>query len=530
MITAPKESQETDFHISANYYLTLTVRGDKLTVSFPLCSPGTLYSISFEGFIVEADLPGAPWFGYSASLEGTMVVVPPDRPGFFIRKEGASIPDSGKASSKIFWKIHHDVEKMKTPWSEHPVFFSRVGNSFPAVAFLSNGDGIYAGIGDTPDRALLNAVHLSRAGYRILVGECSDLTSGLPDSEYGSALKENLLMNQFLSNSRCIDREENCIMASKSPEYYVSTGFWARDFVFWSLPGIEMLDMHRAGELIATFISKYSRNRGIHALYMDGRILYDGFELDEYAAYITAVSRALHLGIIGKGETKTVTKTIMKDLSAHRSDRATLFSTELNSSDDPVKYQYVTYSNVRLWKSIVDLSAEMDGKERDILLQLADDLMEAIQTELVDRSANMYCYSSDLKGNFEMYDDPTGSLLLLPFLGFSGYDDTTYRNTVDWILSGRNSFRFDGKYGGNGNRHVKHPWAHYFASLLLAGRREGLTVLSSGIINSLACETIDEDNGKPLTGIHFPGAAGFLAQALLKYSGTDGTEGQQKQD
>ena len=40
-----------------------------------------------------------------------------------------------------------------------------------------------------------------------------------------------------------------------------------------------------------------------------------------------------------------------------------------------------------------------------------------------------YAWSTDLEGHTDVYDEPPGSLLLLPYLGFCALDDPAYQNT-----------------------------------------------------------------------------------------------------
>jgi Uncharacterized conserved protein len=133
----------------------------------------------------------------------------------------------------------------------------------------------------------------------------------------------------------------------------------------------------------------------------------------------------------------------------------------------------------------------------------------------------MFCYSSDLNGNYEFYDDPTGSLLLLPYLGFVDKDSDAMRNTLKWINSDRNEFRIGGKFSGLGNRHVKHPWIHGYATEVLSGFADPSIVDGIPMDGGISCETIDENNGKCLTGIHFPGSSAFLVQSLMNKSEKD---------
>ncbi len=515
MVTSPEQSAETDFAISGNYYFSLVVKGDLCTVSFPVCRANTLVSFVLKNLFPPGALKDSSWFGYGD--DGSGITVPPDRPGFHVEDASESKPEVLQGYSKIFWKMDQEVKTMNTSWSGHPVFFMHVGSSYPAVAFLNSGKGLFAAVGDTPDRALLNSIHLFRTGIKTLKAESGELMKRIPDTSLGEPVRNNLLMNMFFSNSRCTDTGEDCIMASKSPEYYVSTGFWSRDFVFWSLPALERTDPERVKELLETYLQKYSSNPGVHALYLDGRVLYDGFELDEMAAHITAVSLSVARGIIGRTEGEEMAAGAMDIIEKRRHSEFHIYSTELNSSDDPVFYPYVTYSNAILRRSLADLSESLGEGRSGHFRGISEEMRRSILEKMVEPSSGMFAYSSDLRGSYRLYDDPTGSLILLPRLGLVKPSDERYIKTIEWIKSGQNEFFINGKFPGCGNAHVKHPWIHYFASLFLVKDPDCRKALEIPSINGPACETIDENTGNCYTGVHFPGAAGYLSESILSY-------------
>lgn len=519
IITSPQPSEETNFSVSGNYYFSLIVKDNTSQVCFPVCSQNALFCFNFQDFLNQGDVGCKGWFGSYSSAEGTKIIIPPDRPGFYIEKGFTNAPKHAKAFSKIFWKIPHEVDSMLTNWSEYPVLYSNFGGSFPAIAFVERSPGIFVGIGDTPDRAILNAIHLTRLGVEMIEKEALEFYDKVRSKADNELLATNTMASIFLSNSRCIDSEENCIMASKSPEYYVSTGFWSRDFIFWTLPIIERFDKVRSKELVNLLFGKYWKNKGTHALYLDGRVLYDGFELDELSAYILAIAKAIDYNLMNNDIALRNYSDILEILERRKAIDHYIYSTDLNSSDDPVSFPYVTYNNVILWYSLKELSRALGPLEGKDPGNLASKIRNDINESMVIKENEMFCYSSDLHGRFEVYDDPTGSLILLPFFGFVGKDSNIYRKTVDWIKSKRNKFMINGRYPGLSNRHVNHPWVHYYASLLLVGDSDGEIIFNMPLDKGMACETISENSGSCVTGIHFPGSSGILSEAGLKYLG-----------
>ncbi len=518
LITSPKEVREQNYRISGNYFLSILIRRNVLEVCFPLCSESCLVCFKINNFLSEEDFSGEGWIGLSSKEKDVKIVIPPRKPGFYAGKrisKGLKV----EAYSKIFWEIQRHVEILRTNWSDLPAYYASVGKHLPSIAFKETDNGCFIGIGDTPDRAILNSIHLARLGEQSLQTETEKFLSRFEETEW-KLLRDNIFVSLFYSNSICIDQEDNCIMASKSPKYYVSGGFWARDFIFWTLPVIEKYDNNRGKELISLLLNKYWKNKGIHALYLDGRILYDGFELDELSFYFLILERAVHYKIIDPERSIVLANELMDILVARKSDRFNLFSTYLNSSDDPVTYPYVTFDNVALWYSIRKYGSKISETTLDrSYLEYSNKIREDTMREMVKEG--MFCYSSDLNGNYEFYDDPTGSLLLLPYLGFIKKDSEVMRNTLNWIKSDKNYFRIEGRFRGYGNRHVRHPWMHEYATEILSGYADQSLIKGIPLDGGISCETIDETTGKCATGIHFPGSSAFLVQSLINWSEKD---------
>ena len=125
--------------------------------------------------------------------------------------------------------------------------------------------------------------------------------------------------------------------------------------------------------------------------------------------------------------------------------------------------------------------------------------------------------SIDLDGRHDVYDEPPGSLQLLPYWGFCDAGDSVYRNTVDMIRSPGYRYSFAGfLFGEIGCPHAPHPWLLSVANSLLCGRLEHSTDIlkNAAMDNGIACESIDETTGACTTGEAFATCAGFVCHAL----------------
>ncbi|MDR3552769.1 MAG: glycoside hydrolase family 125 protein, partial [Clostridia bacterium] len=263
------------------------------------------------------------------------------------------------------------------------------------------------------------------------------------DAKIGSILNRNLFFCLFYSTARTIDTEELVLMTSRSSKYYVSAAFWSRDSLLWSFPGLLLADRELAREALLLCFTKYIRNAGIHSLYINGAVLYPGFELDELAAYIIAlkgyVQAAGDTQIMNEPAVKDGIRHILSLLDAHFDPGTGLYETELDPSDDPARYPFLTYDNAVVMTALRFLSAHgYDTGERAKALESAIWAKCVIKTG----SGGRFAWSTDGHGSHEAYDDPPGSLTLLAYYGFCSAGDEVYANTVRWIFSDGNPYYY----------------------------------------------------------------------------------------
>lgn len=344
----------------------------------------------------------------------------------------------------------------------------------------------------------------------------------LTDSRIEAAVNRNMFFCLFYSTARALDTEELLLMTSRSGKYYVSAAFWARDLLLWSFPALMRADVPTAKEALICCFTKYLKNAGIHSLYLNGTVLYPGFELDELVSYIIALERYVRLtqdkSIMENPAIKNGILYILDLLNKRFDSSAKLYETELDPSDDPVKNRFLTYDNVLVWKTLSFLSdfGYETGKKASFL---KNEIMKKCVTD--DGGKKMFAWSADGQGGFEIYDDPPGSLLMLPYYGFCSKDDEIYKNTCAWILSGKNPYYFgDGRYASAGSEHSPFPWLMSLCNRALSchkGSGELLAVMSELPLDcGFACESYYIDSGKAKTGRAFATCAGYFANALLE--------------
>ena len=399
----------------------------------------------------------------------------------------------------------------------------------------TSADAVFAaGVGKDGDGARTSAIDLLRHGWDYWYGEAYAKWAGSwtsripgarsgaphgnnPDRDLAEVCQRNALFNYYYSRGYTIDTEDLVLVTSRSPHYYVSAAFWARDALLWSLPGLLLVDRESAREAVVAAFTRYLKHAGIHSLYMDGTLLYPGFELDELCAYPIAVET--YISITGDRtilDLPAITeglRYIERALMVHRHPDEWLFDTFLLPSDDPAVYPFVCYDNVLAWRAL-----RFSGRTGE-----AEAVRAAIYRHLVVEGpfGPQFAWSTDLQGHHQLYDEPPGSLTLLAHYGFCPPDDPVYRHTLAWVHSSHNPDYFAGDFAAPGSPHARHPWVLALANDLLSPDEElvqkaARAIARAAMDNGLACESIDSATGQVTTGEAFATCAGFLAYALTQ--------------
>lgn len=244
----------------------------------------------------------------------------------------------------------------------------------------------------------------------------------------------------FFSTGITLDTEELVLVTSRSPRYYVSAAYWDRDSLLWSFPAILDADPERAKEMLSYVFGRQRRNFGIHSRYIDGTVLEPGFELDELVAPLQALERYINKtgekSILNDSDIVQGISLILNRLRQHEAASCRLYDTFLQPTDDEHVYPYITYDNVLVWKALKDL-AQL-APQYAHLEKTASEIKDAIMTHCVQKDAAgkpYFGWSIDLNGSHDVYDEPPGSLQLLPLFDFCSPTDEIYRNTVAMIRS-----------------------------------------------------------------------------------------------
>jgi meiotically up-regulated gene 157 (Mug157) protein len=268
-------------------------------------------------------------------------------------------------------------------------------------------------------------------------------------------------------------------------------------------------------------------NVGLRSRFIDGVVLEPGLQLDNLCAPIRALYNYVQLtedmSVLFDRRVQAGINAIHRIMAAQRCPDTPLYETLLLPSGEPSVYPYVCYSNVLVWRTLLD-AAWLYDRIRDVdrsdeANKLGGQVREAIWRHfLVDGPfGKMFAFSVDMEGNYKLGDDPYGSIQLLTHYGFCSPDDAVYGNTIRWIHSEHNPVLAPGSGGGTASAPARRnlPLVTVINDLLTGRKDEALEFLRrAGLDEGIACEFVDSDTGEVVGGPAFASGAGSLAHSL----------------
>ena len=363
--------------------------------------------------------------------------------------------------------------------------------------------------------------------YQRTTGWLNQRISQMETPKLTEVYNTNLFFCIFYSTGLTLDTEELVCATSRSTRYYVSAAYWDRDVLLWAFPAILDADPQLAEEILHYVFGRQRRNLGIHSRYIDGTVLEPGFELDELMAPVIAlesyVNQTADNAILHDPSVMAGIQQILKTLETMRHPVIPLYETFLQPTDDEIVYPYLTYNNVLVWRAMKAL-AHLYPEQYGTLEQQAEAVRQTIYTHCVFRDADQKPYfgwSVDLKGRHNVYDEPPGSLQLLPYYSFCEPDDEVWRNTVAMIRAPSYAYSFaDAPIAEIGCAHAPYPWILSLCNSLLCGHKEQAfrELEQMEMDNGIACESVDPVLGTCTTGAAFATCAGFLCHSMKQAS------------
>jgi len=386
----------------------------------------------------------------------------------------------------------------------------------------------YISINSDPDGASTTLVHLRRKGFKAIYSEFTGWLKQktIPysiDPILETRLNENLFFNYFYSIAKDMESDRYVALTSRSPRYYVSGAFWERDSFLWSFPAIKLVDLRLHRQLVREMVILHSKNAGDHAHYIDGTVLYPGFELDQAASYFIAID-GLEEDRFDDALLKALERVLERIEEEYDPDTG-LYRTFLLPSDDPAEYPLVTIDNVILWrgfknlreaflkKGLKDKAGFLEGRIKGIYEGIYKYLTGNVEGK------KMFLWSSDGKGNYRLYNDPPGNLGLLCFYGFVDRDDPVFKNTIEYYYSSRYPYYFEDAIIRElaCDHHPNTPSGLGLCGSILnpLKTKEALEWLKKADMDyGLLAESFDRYTGEGKTGVGFATGSGYLAHSL----------------
>ncbi|MBE3589921.1 MAG: hypothetical protein IMW98_03730 [Firmicutes bacterium] len=432
---------------------------------------------------------------------------------------------------------------------------------------------LHFGLNREGDGAALNAVDLARRGAKALWAAAVEAAAGDAPAGLPEPVRRNLIFNLHGAAGRCLDSEAPVAVTSRSPRYYVAAAHWTRDALLWSLPGLIRTRPERAREALLAVFRRHTRHPGEHAQYLDGTVVYPGFELDQLAAFAVALDRYIdETGDASAARDPAVRRAwprLAAAVAAARDGRTGLYRTFLLPTDDPAPLPFVTYDNALLCVAL-EAAARRGWPLAPRPAEAAVELRRAMMRHLVVDGPFGPQWAGATDGERHLlFDEPPGSLELLAHYGFCAADDPLYRHTVRWVRSAHNprAILHEGRWEPS-CEHAPFRWVLGWANALWAGAAAVRTLerrraeappgaraedagaprrgdahgavaeggaapgwlveaveaaevalqafLTSPMDGGLACETVGDD-GRLRTGAAFATCAGFVAAAAMEW-------------
>ena len=386
----------------------------------------------------------------------------------------------------------------------------------------------YISINYDQDGASSTLIHLKRKGCKRIYLEFIDwlkqkIIFYSRDRLLETRLNENMFFNYFYAIARDMESDKYLALTSRSPRYYVSGAFWERDCFLWSLPAVKLVNPQLYQHMVREMILLHSGNPGDHAHYIDGTVLYPGFELDEAASYFLLLG-SLNDSVIDERLTCTFAK-VFERIECEYDSKTGLYRTFLLPSDDPAEFPFVLIDNVILWRGFHNyrhfLLKKGQIEKAELLKDRIEGIYGGIYRFLVGKieGKDMFLWSADGKGKFRIYNDSAGNLGTLCYYNFVSKDEPVFENTINYYYSSRYQYFFKNAII-NELACDHHP--HTPSGLGLCGsilnpllKERALEWLKKAEMDhGLLSESFDKNSGEAKTGVGFASGCGYLAYSL----------------
>jgi hypothetical protein len=285
------------------------------------------------------------------------------------------------------------------------------------------------------DSAMATVDVIRRRGWRELLTVTREGLRALEQSTGSESvdrlINRNLLFAYFFSAARALDDAHYYIVRTRAPWH--STGTTVRDWeaLMWIIPAVQLADPPLARELLMRMCELHGYAPGRGSNYLDGTLFAPGFNVESVAAYAIAIDRYIRDAdddrIVDDPVVADTLYLVGEDLTRRRDERIPLFSTDVTLSGETAPRPFTLHGNAAVALALDILRRTLD-EETAAKMEDPEVVRAAIRRHFVVNGT--YVTAIDLAGGVVAEDDPSASMLWLPFFEAVAREDSTYRRTA----------------------------------------------------------------------------------------------------
>lgn len=285
------------------------------------------------------------------------------------------------------------------------------------------------------DSAMATVDVLRRRGWRDLLTVTREGLRALEQSTGNETvdrlINRNLLFAYFYSAARALDDAHYYVVRTRAPWHSLGTTVRDWEALMWVIPAVQLADPPLARELLMRMCELHGYAPGRGANYLDGTLFSPGFNVESVAAYAIAIDRYIRDAaddrIVDDPVIADTLYLVGEDLSRRRDERIPLFSTDVTISGETAPKPYTLHGNAAVAQALDVLRRTLD-EETAARIEDPEVVRAAIRRHFV--VGGHYVAAVDLTGGSVAEDDPSASMLWLPFFEAVAREDSTYRRTA----------------------------------------------------------------------------------------------------
>lgn len=298
-------------------------------------------------------------------------------------------------------------------------------------------DGAIATARDLASRDSNELLHAGRL-------EIARLTRKGGPRELGDMMNRNILFAYYCGFGRAIDDDRLYPLTSRATDHGAAALVDEAEVLDWQVPFLTRVDAFLARELLVRMLDAYSDRAGVGLRYLRGGVVAPSFALDALCAYTIAIDRYVEEANDPTLRDEPVVQDVLREgdeLTWSRLHKDVfLAATERMPSGDAARYPFVAWCNAVLWRfchALERLWLARPDEPPPRMQGAADELAAAFWQHCTadHNGVRVIAGATDLNGNAAIYDDPEGSLRLLPRLGFCHEEDPLWTDTMELLHS-----------------------------------------------------------------------------------------------